>query len=400
MNILAIGASASKTFQNAISVTSHNIANASTSGYHKQRVYFKDLPDYSGVEIDSIKQSYSSFLESENKSLSSKLSFLEESSSWSKESLSKINSLDLESLESSISDVIKNPASIPARQLFLDQAEQFSKNFNTINNDIQDLENQMDKEISLTKDAIKIDLESLKNLNEKNQEDSNILDQQNNILKDLSQKISFKSIKTNSGKINIYLDPKGNPLLLGTIIPETNITSENISGGTLKGILDSKNNLKSLKTEITNLGTSIAENINNQLKEGKDLNNNSGKELFTLIPNINVIIQDPKELAVADMQGGNGNNENFLKINLKDFLENLNLLKTNLNSKDKQIQDQKNVINNLKESSDQEISSFSEVNLDEELVNLMQYKQSYEAAAKVIQVGTEIFDTLLNSLKR
>jgi len=38
----------------------------------------------------------------------------------------------------------------------------------------------------------------------------------------------------------------------------------------------------------------------------------------------------------------------------------------------------------------------SGVNLDEEAANMIRFQQSYQAAAKIIEVGKSLFDTLLN----
>ena len=40
------------------------------------------------------------------------------------------------------------------------------------------------------------------------------------------------------------------------------------------------------------------------------------------------------------------------------------------------------------------------VNLDEEAARLIQYQQSYQAAAKVLQVAQALFDTLLQTTGR
>jgi flagellar hook-associated protein 1 len=42
-------------------------------------------------------------------------------------------------------------------------------------------------------------------------------------------------------------------------------------------------------------------------------------------------------------------------------------------------------------------SSTSGVNLDEEAARLIQYQQSYQAAAKMLQVAQTVFDTLMQS---
>jgi flagellar hook-associated protein 1 FlgK len=40
--------------------------------------------------------------------------------------------------------------------------------------------------------------------------------------------------------------------------------------------------------------------------------------------------------------------------------------------------------------------SLSAVNLDEEAANLIKYQQAYQAAAKILSVGSTLFDTLLS----
>jgi flagellar hook-associated protein 1 FlgK len=40
------------------------------------------------------------------------------------------------------------------------------------------------------------------------------------------------------------------------------------------------------------------------------------------------------------------------------------------------------------------------VNLDEEAANLIRYQQAYQAAAQVIAVADEVFQTLLNATRR
>ena len=50
----------------------------------------------------------------------------------------------------------------------------------------------------------------------------------------------------------------------------------------------------------------------------------------------------------------------------------------------------------LEDNSRQMLSGETGVNLDEEASRLIQYQQSYQAAAKVLQVAQTVFDTLLS----
>ncbi len=54
----------------------------------------------------------------------------------------------------------------------------------------------------------------------------------------------------------------------------------------------------------------------------------------------------------------------------------------------------------LLEQATQVRDSASGVNLDEEAADLMKYQQAYEAAAKVVQVGDSLIQTLLDAVGR
>lgn len=49
----------------------------------------------------------------------------------------------------------------------------------------------------------------------------------------------------------------------------------------------------------------------------------------------------------------------------------------------------------LADQSNQALQSVAGVNLDEEAANLVRYQQAYQAAAKVLDIGTKIFDEIL-----
>ncbi len=49
----------------------------------------------------------------------------------------------------------------------------------------------------------------------------------------------------------------------------------------------------------------------------------------------------------------------------------------------------------LLEQSQSARESFSGVNLDEEAANLLMYQQAYQATAKMIEIGSKLFDSIL-----
>ena len=50
----------------------------------------------------------------------------------------------------------------------------------------------------------------------------------------------------------------------------------------------------------------------------------------------------------------------------------------------------------LLNQAEQAISSISGVNLDEEAADLIRYQQGYQAAAQIISIAEELFNTLLS----
>jgi flagellar hook-associated protein 1 FlgK len=127
--------------------------------------------------------------------------------------------------------------------------------------------------------------------------------------------------------------------------------------------------------------------------------------------NVQVNISDPRQFAAADAAGGVGNNANALK--LAGLQTDKTLLNGSSNLQDLQGQMVADIgiagsatnraldaQTALLDQATQARDSFSGVNLDEEAANLMRYQQSYAAAAKVVQIGDSIIQTLLDAVRR
>jgi flagellar hook-associated protein 1 len=115
--------------------------------------------------------------------------------------------------------------------------------------------------------------------------------------------------------------------------------------------------------------------------------------------------------AIGPNQAGIGDNRNALKL---AGLQSENILFNNTNSFNDANSSILSTVGNISRSTeinkqaltavhDQAVamkSSVSGVNLDEEAANLIHYEQAYQAAAKIITVANEMFDTLLLAIGR
>lgn len=122
---------------------------------------------------------------------------------------------------------------------------------------------------------------------------------------------------------------------------------------------------------------------------------------------ISVAISDVNKIAAADSNGGSGNNINALLLadmQTKGTLNNGSISYENAFAQI--VSAVGNKTNELKVTGASQLAllaqteaaqqSESGVNLDEEAANLLRYQQAYQAAGKVMQIASSLFDTLLS----
>ena len=124
-----------------------------------------------------------------------------------------------------------------------------------------------------------------------------------------------------------------------------------------------------------------------------------------------VKIDDPAKIAAASNGGAAGNNSNMLAmIELRDqsllkgstatYGEVYNNLLSDVAVRTQRAQSSADTETALLGSALDRQSSLQGVNLDEEAANLVRYQQAYQAAAQVVAVANEVFDTLLRATSR
>ena len=126
---------------------------------------------------------------------------------------------------------------------------------------------------------------------------------------------------------------------------------------------------------------------------------------------LEVKIDDPAKIAAASNKGAAGNNSNMLAmIELRDqsllkgstatYGDVYNNLLSDVAVRTQRAQSSAETETALLGSALDRQSSLQGVNLDEEAANLVRYQQAYQAAAQVVAVANEVFDTLLRATSR
>lgn len=122
---------------------------------------------------------------------------------------------------------------------------------------------------------------------------------------------------------------------------------------------------------------------------------------------LSVAITDINKIAAADSTGGSGNNINALLIadlQNKGTMNNSSMsyeaafaqLVSQVGNKTNELKVNGRAAEALLAQTEAAQQSVSGVNLDEEAANLLRYQQAYQAAGKVMQIASSLFDTLLS----
>jgi len=119
-----------------------------------------------------------------------------------------------------------------------------------------------------------------------------------------------------------------------------------------------------------------------------------------------VLISDPNKIAAADAAGGDANGNNALKLaqlqtakvlgkGSMNLTEMYSQLVNTVGVQTAQIKSAATAQQNLVAQKLAAQQAVSGVNLNEEYVNLSQYQEQYQAAARIVDVASTMFDTLL-----
>ena len=457
-DILSIAGQALLTQQQAISVTSHNIANVNTPGYSRQRlnvtastpVESTTGPMGNGVSGVSIERLYDQFLSAQMSNESQGLG------RWSaqKDATVKLEMVFNETDGSGLSHAMSkfwdawqalsnNPSGTTERQILVTASQYLASTFNKLDWDLNQSQQNLDLNIQGTVDEVNRLTEQLADLNQKiisseagTSSANDYRDQREMVLKEIAELIDINTFEDANGAVSVLV-AGGRPLVsageswqlstqpnasgLHDVVwvdqsgAATDITSD-ITGGKLKGLIEVRDSIiTDYMTRLDSLAATLRADINLLHQGGFDINGVGGEEFFIgtgtaadieVNPNI---VADLDLIAAADLAAtAPGDNRNAIEIaNLQHQLT-MGGSATYSDYYSSIIRDAGNEV--LKSNSyynhqsdmmaqlENYRESVSGVSLDEEMINLIKFQNAYTAAAKMIATADEMMQTVLEML--
>ncbi|MDL2284694.1 flagellar hook-associated protein FlgK [Oxalobacter sp. OttesenSCG-928-P03] len=327
-NIYSIGKSALLGANYAISVTGHNISNASTPGYNRQVILQSNIHGQqfgfgfvgNGMQLDDIRRVYDEFLGKQVNDTQSEFNRLDTYYNQ----ISKINnkladdtagvSPALQDFFSAVQEIASTPTSAATREAMLSEAEMLVGRYNNLASQMNEQRDLANAQIIHSVELINSYATEIAKLNDQiaraqiaitDPAPNDLLDQRDYLISQLSQEIGVRTV-VNGNSLDVYIG-NGQPLVINNNSfpmfaqysqsdPETVeigyinngvkvvIPDKLLSGGNIMGYKEFlSNEVDPILNELGRIAITLATDFNNQHKLGMDLNGDPGGDFFSFV---------------------------------------------------------------------------------------------------------------------
>ncbi|MFZ4535663.1 flagellar hook-associated protein FlgK [Propionivibrio sp.] len=316
MGTISNGVTGIQVAQMGLQTASHNITNASTPGFNRQRsVQASNIALATGAgfvgqgaHVSTVDRMYSSFLNSQVSTAQSKVSELD--SYYAQ--LSQIDNMladtntgmspALQDFFTGVQQVVANPSQLPARQAMVSSAQALISRFQGLNDQLSQMYDGVNSQITSTVSSINSYATEIGSLNQQiiiaessvNQPANDLLDQRDQLVFELNKLISVSTFTNSDGSLNVFIGT-GQQLVVNTQVSKISalpssadssrftvwlpnaggsqeLPEQFINGGSLGGLLRFRSeSLDSVANKLGNNAASLALTFNAQNALGQDL---------------------------------------------------------------------------------------------------------------------------------
>jgi flagellar hook-associated protein 1 len=448
--MMNIAREALMTSQAEMDTTSHNIANANTDGYTKQKVVTEAATPIqstygflgSGVQIQSIERVRDAYVDEQTMNLNSDLSeaTIQQQTMSNVESIFNETSGDglsgqLNNLFAAFQSLAQSPEDEGIRQTVMQAGQQVASTFNIMNNKLQDVKYQVGQEINSDVGKINQLSTTIADINGKilasggaANASPDLQDQMDNAISQLSDLVNVKLTTDPTGVTNVTAGGavivaagtaytfKATQTSSGFTVGRSDSSQPaTISSGELSGLLGSYNgNISSFGNQLDGIANTLVETVNAFHSTGYTLSTGgnpaqTGKNFFagnsagSITISSDVLSNLDNIAASSSGDPGDGGNAtaiaNVLNAPVMSTGQSIvNSYQGLIGQVGIASQQAGNNVQTLQISQNQMKafqSSISGVSLDEELTNMIQYQHSFEAAAKIVTTTDQMYQTII-----
>ncbi|MBB1073947.1 flagellar hook-associated protein FlgK [Rhodoferax sp. 4810] len=330
MSITGTGLSGLIAFQRALNTTGHNIANAATEGYSRQRVELENRnPQYlgnqyfgQGVDVATVRRLQSEFIDNELRNTTAtkvsntvRADYAQRVDNMLADEETSLATV-LERFFGAVNDFADDPTSEATANITLHEADSLVQRFNMLNSTIEEQRDQINGSIGVAVQEISDMAAALAGLNQRivaaygasggSAAPNDLLDQRGALLTRLAEKIDVRINEQEDHSVNVFIGT-GQSLVLGItsnqlvarplgndprnvdigILTSNGEMAVNISrfmtGGEISGLLEARSNIvDSAQNGLGLVAVTLSTFVNRQNQLGLTSGGELGQAVFSL----------------------------------------------------------------------------------------------------------------------
>lgn len=439
-DLLSIGKSGANAARIALDVTAQNIANAASEGYIRRSVSLKEVASaggigqsgdisLSGVRLNAIVRNADLFRQSEVRRTGADAARANAEVAGLENIESAVEGADtytaIVKFEGTLQQLAADPTNTSLRAAVTEQARTMANSFNIASQGLDSVRDGLqfeagdgvDQVNKLAQELARVNLR-LARASDASSDQTQLLDQRDSLLQQLSNYTDIKTTISSDQTVQVTLGGTPGTSLVtgGTATPLAMTAATNgtisftlggapvtIAGGSLAGKSQALTKLADTRSRIDAVASSVITAVNAAQAAGIDLAGATGQPMFSgsNAGDMKMILADGSGLATAPA-GAGANSRNSA---------NLDALRTTLSGvdpagkMDAAIFDISSTVQGRSISRDAlvtiasnasiALSAQAGVDLDQEAVNLMRFQQAFQASGRIMQVASDLFDTII-----
>ncbi|OYX96736.1 MAG: flagellar hook-associated protein FlgK [Novosphingobium sp. 35-62-5] len=439
-DLLAIARSGVQAAKIGLDLTAQNIANASSVGYVRRSANFREVAQtggamrvgdlsLSGVRLDSIVRNADAFRQAEVRRTGSDVA----RASAEVTALQNIESAIEQSgvfeaiidFESSLQQLTQDPVDTSLRASVIEKARTMVGTFQIAGQEMDAAGEGMRflasdgvTQVNRIAEELARTNTRLARASDASSDQTALLDQRDTLLEELSTYGNIATTFGTDGQVAVKIGgASGSDLVVGnsaaivgmataadgTISFDVGGTPLTLAGGSMAGQQLALTKNAQLKTDLNTLVDNLVTDVNAAQSGGDDLDGNAGTAIFSgnSMATLTLVATDGRKIATAPAGSATGSRDASNLTAIRSALAGVDPAGTmdailfdvsgTLAGRNVTL----GALQTIADTAKVALSAQSGVDLDQEAVNLVRFQQAFQASGKVMQVASDIFDTLL-----
>lgn len=439
-DLLSIAVSGAKAARTALDVTAQNITNATTEGYVRRSVRLEEVASFggfgrigdlslSGVRLDRVVRNADLFRQAEVRRTTSDA----ERAAAEVAGLENIESAVEQSnvfsaiakFEGSLLQLASDPVDMSLRTAVVEEARTMTRAFNIASTSLEAVGDVLRFEASdgvtqvnlLAGELARVNLR-LARAADASSDQTSLLDQRDLLLQQLSEHFDISTSISADQTVEVRLGGAAGPQLVmggnsytfamatagdGTISFTQDGTAVTPTGGTLAGKGQALQKLVDVRTTLDTIATSLMSTVNTAQANGAALDGSAGQALFSGsgAADLTIAFENGALIATAPSGAGANSRDPANLVAMRNALATANpagamdALIFDISSAVAGRTVTRDALQSIAGAARVALQSQAGVDLDQEAMNLVRFQQAFQASGRVMQVASEIFDTLM-----